>query len=41
MDTIKNTITSKLKKKVRCNEEIDDKRKVKYFKNMVYPNLEN
>jgi hypothetical protein len=32
IDTIKNTITSKFKEKLWCNEEIEDKRKFRYYK---------
>jgi hypothetical protein len=41
IDTIKNTITSKFKEKLWCNKELEDKRKLRYYKEVINPNLED
>jgi len=40
IDTIKITISYKFKGKLWCNEEIENKRKVIYYKEIINPNLE-
>jgi hypothetical protein len=34
-DNIKNTITSKFKGKLWCNKELEDKRKLRYYKEVI------
>jgi hypothetical protein len=41
IDTIKNIITSKFKEKLWCNKEIENKRKLRYYKEVINPNLED
>jgi hypothetical protein len=38
---IKNTITTKFEENLWCHKEFQDKRKLRYYKEMVNPNLEN
>jgi hypothetical protein len=40
-DNIKNIITSKFKEKLWCNKELEDKRKLRYYKEVINPNLED
>jgi hypothetical protein len=40
IDTIKITITSKFKEKLWCNKELEDKRKLRYYKYVINPNIE-
>jgi hypothetical protein len=40
-DNIKNSITSKFKEKLWCDKEIEDKRKLRYYKEVVNPNIED
>jgi hypothetical protein len=37
---IKNTITTKFEENLWCHKELEDKRKLRYYKEMVNPNLE-
>jgi hypothetical protein len=39
-DTIKNIIKSKFKEKIWCDKELEDKRKLRYYKNVINPNME-
>jgi hypothetical protein len=41
IDNIKNIITSKFKENLWCNKELEDKRKLRYYKEVVNPNLED
>jgi hypothetical protein len=40
-DNIKNIITSKFKENMWCDKELEDKRKLRYYKEVVNPNLED
>jgi len=40
-DSMKNIITSKLKENIWCDKELEDKRKLRYYKEVVNPNLED
>jgi hypothetical protein len=40
-DNIKNIITSKFKEKLWCDKELEDKRKLRYYKEVINPNLED
>jgi hypothetical protein len=40
-DNIKNIITSKFKEKMWCNKELEGKRKLRYYKEVINPNLED
>ena len=40
IDYIKNIITSKFKEKVWCEEDLEIKRKLRYYKEVINPNLE-
>jgi hypothetical protein len=39
-DNIVNIITSKFKENMWCDKELEDKRKLRYYKEVVNPNLE-
>ena len=41
IDNVKNIITSKIKEKLRCEENLAVKRKLRYYKEVINPNLEN
>jgi hypothetical protein len=41
IDNITNIITSKFKENMWCDKELVDKRKLTYYKEVVYPNLED
>ena len=38
-DTIKNIIKSKFKKKMWCNKELEGKKKLRYYKDVINHNL--
>jgi hypothetical protein len=40
-DTIKKNIKSKLKKKMWCDKELEEKGKLRYYKDVINPNLED
>ena len=40
-DTIKNIIKSKFKEKMLCDKEWEEKRKLRYYKDVINPNLED
>jgi hypothetical protein len=40
-DTIKKTVKSKFKEKMWCDKELEEKRKLRYYKNVINPNLED
>jgi hypothetical protein len=40
-NNIKNIITSKFKEKLWCDKELEDKRKLRYYKEVINPNLED
>jgi hypothetical protein len=40
-DTIKNVIKSKFKEKMWCDKELEEKRKLRYYKDVINPNLED
>jgi hypothetical protein len=40
-DNITNIITSKFKENMWCDKELEDKRKLRYYKEVVNPNLED
>jgi hypothetical protein len=40
-DNIKNIITSKFKENMWCNKELEYKIKLRYYKEVVNPNLED
>jgi hypothetical protein len=40
-DNIKNIITSKFKEKLWCNKELEDRRHLRYYKEVINPNLED
>ena len=40
-DTIKNIIKSKLKEKMWRDKELEEKTKLRYYKDVIYPNLED
>jgi hypothetical protein len=40
-DTIKNIIKSKFKEKMWCDKELEEKRKLRYYKDVINPNLED
>jgi hypothetical protein len=40
-NNITNIITSKLKDNMGCDKELEDKRKLGYYKELVNPNLED
>jgi hypothetical protein len=40
-DTIKNIIKSKFKEKMLFDKELEEKRKLRYYKEVINPNLEN
>jgi hypothetical protein len=39
-NTIKNIIKSKFKEKMWCDKELEEKRKLSYYKEVINPNLE-
>jgi hypothetical protein len=41
MDNIKNIITSKFKEKLWCDNELEGKRKLRYYKEVINPSREN
>jgi len=41
IDNIKNIITYKFKDNMWCNKELEDKRKLRYCKEVVNPNMED
>ena len=41
IDNIKNIITSKFKEKIWCEENLADRRKLRYYKEVTNPNLED
>jgi hypothetical protein len=40
-NNIKNIITSKFKEKMWCDKELEDKRKLRYSKEVINPNLKD
>ena len=40
IDDIKNIITSKFKEKLWCDENLEDKRKLRYYKEVINPTLD-
>jgi hypothetical protein len=40
-DNITNIITSKFKENMWCDKELEDKMKLRYYKEVVNPNLED
>jgi hypothetical protein len=40
-DTIKNIIKSKFKEKMWCGKELEEKRKLRYYKDVINSNLED
>jgi hypothetical protein len=40
-DTIIKTIKSKFKEKMWCDKELEEKRKLRYYKDVINPNLED
>ena len=40
-DTIKKNIKSKFKEKMCCNKELEEKRKLRYYKDVINPKLED
>jgi hypothetical protein len=40
-DTIKNIIKSKFKEKMWCDKELEEKRKLRYYKDVINPNLKD
>ena len=40
-DTIKKNLKSKFKEKMWCDKELEEKRKLRYFKDVINPNLED
>ena len=40
IDDIKNIITSKFKEKLWCDENLEDKRKLRYYKEVINPKFE-
>ena len=40
-DTIKNIIKTKFKEKMWCDKELEDKIKLRYYKDVINHNLEN
>jgi hypothetical protein len=40
-DTIKKNVKSKFKEKMWCNKELEEKIKLKYYKDVFNPNLED
>ena len=41
IDNVKNIITSKFKEKLWCDENLEVKRKLIYYKEVINPNLKN
>jgi len=41
INNIKNIITSKFKEKMWCKKDLEDKRKLRYYKEVINPNLED
>ena len=41
IDNVKNIITSKFKEKLWCKENLAVKRKLRYYKEVINPNLED
>ena len=39
-DTIKKNVKSKFKEKMWCDKELEEKRKLRYYKDVINPNLE-
>jgi hypothetical protein len=39
--TIKNIIKSKFREKMWCDKELEEKRKLRYYKDVINPNLED
>ena len=39
-DTIKKNVKSKFKEKMWCDKELEKKRKLRYYKDVINPNLE-
>jgi hypothetical protein len=39
-DTIKKSVKSKFKEKMWCDKELEEKRKLRYYKNVIDPNIE-
>ena len=40
-ETIKNIIKSKFKEKMRCDKELEEKIKLRYYEDVINPNLED
>ena len=40
-DAVKNIIKSKFKEKMWCDKELEEKRKIRYYKAVINPNLED
>jgi hypothetical protein len=40
-DTIKKNVKSKFKEKMWCDKELEEKRKLRYYKDVINPNLED
>ena len=40
-DTIKKNVKSKFKEKMWCDKELEEKRKLKYYKDVINTNLED
>ena len=40
-DTIKNIIKSKFKEKMQCDKKLEEKRKLRYYKDVINPNLKD
>jgi len=40
-DTLKKNVKSKFKGKMWCDKELEEKRKLRYYKDVVNPNLED
>ena len=41
IDNVKNIITSKFNEKLWCEKSVEIKRKLRYYKEVIYPNLED
>jgi hypothetical protein len=41
IDTIKKIVKSKFKEKMWCDKELEEKRKIRYYKDVINPNLED
>ena len=40
-DDIKNIITSKFKEELWCDDNLEDKRKLRYYEEIINPNIED